>query len=326
MAKKPTDAADSGREELEQLRKMPRVPLSEWIYMIREAGNEWLDDQAQRLGASLAFYTLLSLAPLLVITVALAGLVFGREAANGQLAWQIQNLVGLDEARGLQAIIQSAQRPAVGLFATVLSIATLVFSASSAAADLQDALNIIWHVPSPSCQGLFANVIRFVKSRFYPLMIVLGGGVLLVASLAFSTLIAALGKLFHSFRIPEATLHAGVFVLSFLVITAIFAAIYKILPNVRLTWTDVLVGACVSSLLFTIGKQLIALYLGKVGVASAYGAAGSLVVVLIWVYYSAQLFFLGAEFTKIYARTRGSHRPAKESASNLRDAASLPRN
>lgn len=307
MAEKSTNAADSGGEALEQLRKMPRVPWTEWIYMIREAGNEWLDDRAQRLGASLAFYTLLSLAPLLVISVALAGLVYGREAANGQLAWQIQNLVGVDEARGLQAIVQSAQRPAVGLFATMLSLTTLVFSASSAAADLQDALNTIWHVSSAPAQGLYANVVYFAKSRFYPTLSVLGGGVVLLASVAFSTWVAALGKFFRPFPIPEAVLHAGEFLFSFLVITLIFAVIYKILPEIRLAWTDVIVGAGVSSLLFTVGKQLISLYLGKVGVGSAYGAAGSLVVVLIWVYYSAQLFFLGAEFTKIYARTRGSH-------------------
>ncbi len=305
-------AVDSSGKALEQLRAMPRVPLSEWIFLFREAGDEWINDQAQRLGASLAFYSLLSLAPLLVITVAVAGLVFGREAANGQLAWQIQNLVGLDEARGLQAIVQSAQRPAVGLFATLLSLATLAFSASSAAADLQDALNIIWHAPSPQVRGVFGTLAQFVKSRFYPIALVLLGGLVLVGSVAFSTWIAALGKFFHPFRIPEAVLHAGVFLLSFLVITLIFAVIYKILPNVRLAWTDVLVGACVSSLLFSAGKQLIALYLGKVGVGSAYGAAGSLVVVLIWVYYSAQLFFLGAEFTKIYARRRGSHRVAPE--------------
>jgi membrane protein len=247
---------------------------------------------------------------LLVITVALAGLVFGREVANGQLAWQIQNLVGIDEARGLQAIVQSAQRPAVGLFATLLSLATLTFSASSAVADLQDALNNIWHVASPEVRGVFGTLVHFVKSRFYPMALVLFGGLVLLASVAFSTWIAALGKLFHPFRIPEVILHAGVFLLSFLVITLIFAVVYKILPEVRLAWTDVVVGAGVSSLLFTVGKQLFALYLGKIGVGSAYGAAGSLVVVLIWVYYSAQLFFLGAEFTKIYARTRGSHRPA----------------
>ena len=318
MAEKPTDAVDSHGEELEQLRKMPQVPLREWISMIREAGNEWLADQAQRLGASLAFYTLLSLAPLLVITVALAGLVFGREAAGGQLAWQIQNLVGLDEARGLQAVVQSAQRPALGLFATLLSLATLAFSASSAAAELQDALNTIWHVPSPPAHGLFANLVQFVRNRFNPLLLVLGGGVLLVASVAFSTWIATLGKFFHPFQIPEAALHAWLFLLSFLVITLIFAAIYKILPNVRLAWSDVIIGACVSSLLFTVGKQLIALYLGKLSVGSAYGAAGSLVVVLLWVYYSAQLFFLGAEFTKVYARTRGSHRPAPENRTQIR--------
>ena len=326
MAEKSTSAADSGGEALEQLRKMPQVPWTEWIYMIREAGNEWFEDQAQRLGASLAFYTLLSLAPLLVITVALAGLVFGREAANGQLAWQIQNLVGLDEARGLQALVQSAHRPAVGSFATMLSLAILAFSASSVAVDLQDALNTIWHLAPPPAQGLFVSLVHFAKSRFSLLVLVLGGGCVLLASVAFSTWIAALGKLFHPFRIPEVILHAGVFLLSFLVITLIFALIYKLLPAVHLAWTDVIVGAGVSSLLFTVGKQLIALYLGKMGVGSAYGAAGSLVVVLIWVYYSAQLFFLGAEFTKIYARTRGSHRPAYKNQAQILGRRVLPRN
>ena len=309
-----------------QVRVISRIALGEWMYMIREAGNQWLEDQAQRLGASLAFYTLLSLAPLLVISVAIAGLAFGRDAANGQLAWQIQNLVGLDQARGLQAIVQSAQRPVVGVFATTLSLATLVFSASSAAADLQDALNLIWRVPSPCAQGFFANLIRFARSRVCPLIIVLGGGVLLLASVAFSTWIAALGKFFHSFHIPEAAWQAAVFVLSFVVITIVFAAIYKILPGVRLAWTDVIVGACVSSLLFTAGKQLIALYLGKVGVGSAYGAAGSLVVVLLWVYYSAQLFFLGAEFTKVYARTRGSHAAFGKNRTQVFKRRVLPRN
>src|SRR5258706_6588832 len=142
-------AVDSCGKELEQLRAMPRVPLNEWIFLFREAGDEWINDHAQRLGASLAFYSLLSLAPLLVITVAVAGLVFGREAANGQLAWQIQNLVGLDEARGLQAIVQSAQRPAVGVVAKLLRLATLAFNSYSAAADLQDALNDVCHVECP---------------------------------------------------------------------------------------------------------------------------------------------------------------------------------
>ena len=153
-----------------------------------------------------------------------------------------------------------------------------------------------------------------MKSRFYPMALVLLGGLVLLASVAFSTWIAALGKFFRPFRIPEAVLHGGVFLLSFLVITMIFAVIYKILPNVRLAWTDVLVGACVSSLLFSAGKQLIALYLGKVGVGSAYGAAGSLVAVLIWIYYSAQFFFLGAEFTKVYARSHGSRKSRPEGA------------
>jgi membrane protein len=237
--------------------------------------------------------------------------VFGPKAAEGQLAWQIQNLVGIKEAMWMQTLIEAAYRPTVGSLAAVASIATLFFSASSVVVELQDALNTIWHVPPGPVRSWLGDIVAFIKGRFYSFVIVLCSGILLLASLALSTWIAALGKWFHPFRIPEAALHTGIFVLSFLVIACIFAAVYKVLPDVPLAWTDVIVGACVSSLLFTLGKQLIGLYLGKVSIGSPYGAAGSLVVILVWVYYSAQLFFLGAEFTKVYAQTCGSFRPNK---------------
>jgi membrane protein len=301
----------SSDETLRDLRTICRLQLSEVGQMIREAARQWLEDRGQRLGASLAFYTLLSMAPLVVIIVAVAGFVFGPKAAEGQLAWQVQNLVGPKEAMWVQTLIRAAYKPAVGSLATAASIATLFFSASSVVVELQDALNTIWHVPPGPVRSWLGDIVSFIKGRFYSFVVVLSSGILLLASLALSTWIAALGKWFHPFRIPEAALHVGIFVLSFLVIAFIFAAVYKVLPDVPLAWTDVIVGACVSSLLFTLGKQLIGLYLGKVSIGSAYGAAGSLVVILVWVYYSAQLFFLGAEFTKVYAQTRGSYRPNK---------------
>jgi membrane protein len=275
--------------------------------LLKEAANEWVEDQAQRLGASLAFYTLLSLAPLLVVSVAVAALVYGEEAARGQLVWQLETLIGVNEAKGLQAFIEGAHKPAAGAFAAILSLVTLVISASSMVAELQDALNTIWRVAAGPKQSWRCFAIQFLRNRLHAIAIVLSGGIFLLASLAFSTWVAAVGKFLPSSRIPEAALHLASFVFSFVVITVIFAAIYKILPDLPLRWGDVIVGACVSSLLFTAGKQILALYLGKVSFDSVYGATGSLVVILVWVYYSAQLFFLGAEFTKVYARQHGSH-------------------
>jgi membrane protein len=291
-----------------RLRPFPRPRWSEIGALLRETFNEWSDDKAQRLGASLAFYTLLSLAPLLVIVIAVAAFVFGREAVQGQLAWQIQTLVGPNAAQAVRALIQGAKKPATGAIATILSLLTLLFGASSVVMELYDALNTIWHVPSPNTSGIAGSFWSFAKDRMFSFALVLGAGLLLLGSLLWSTWIALMGKLFGSFLpIPEFLWHLANFVVSFLAITLVFGAIYKIVPRVHLTWSDVLVGASVTSLVFTIGKQLIALYLGKESFASTYGAAGSLVMLLVWVYYSAQLFFLGAEFTKIYTKRVGSH-------------------
>jgi membrane protein len=283
--------------------------------LLKQAVNAWNDDNAQRLGAALAFYTLLSLAPLLIVVVAVAAFVFGQKAAQGQLIWEIQDLVGKEEARAIQSLIQSAYKPAAGgTAATVLGILTLAFGASAVVAELRDALNIIWHVPVPatSTSSSLRALLRLIKDRFYLFGLILGAGFLLLVSLALNAVIAAAGSLFGSpGAASESLLHVALFLISFLAITFLFAAIYKLLPDVPLEWSDVIVGACFTSLLFTIGKVLIALYLGKAGFGSTYGAAGSLVIVLVWVYYSAQLFFFGAEFTKIYAETFGSRLESK---------------
>jgi membrane protein len=298
---------DAGHEILRHVREFSSLHFKEFLELFKETVGEWLDDKAPRLGASLAFYTLLSLAPLLIVIVAVAAIVYGQEAARGQLVWQIQGLVGPDGAKAIQGLIQGAYKPATGVVASLLGLLTLAFGASSVVVELRDALNTIWHVAPDSRNTGFASIFRLAKERFYSFALILGVGFLLLVSLVLNAWIAAMGSFFGSFLpIPEAVLHAATFLFSFFVITFLFAAIYKLLPDVHLKWSDVTIGASVTSLLFTIGKQLIGLYLGKTSFASTYGAAGSLVIVLVWVYYSAMLFFLGAEFTKVYTRTFGS--------------------
>jgi len=270
--------------------------------------DHWSRDDAPRLSASLAYYTILSSAPLLVISIAVADRVFGQEAVQGQLAWEIQTLVGGDVAQAVQGILRDAHHPSAGLIATVLSIVTLVIGASSVVVELHSALNLIWGVPEPEGNSWWRNVLAFVRQRFYSSLVVIGAGCLLLVSLLASIFISTIGSFFRALLpTSEWILHVATFALSLLVVTVMFAAIYKLIPDVRLRWSDVAIGASVTSLLFTTGKQLLALYLGRVGFESTYGAAWTVVIFLVWVYYSAQLFFLGAEFTKVYARHYGSH-------------------
>ena len=297
----------TSHEILRHLKLFSHLHLKEIGQMLGETIDEWANDNAQRLGASLAFFTLLSLAPLVVVVVAVGAAVFGPEAAQGQLAWEIRNLVGPVGAEAIQELIRGAYKPGAGTVATILSILTLLFGATSVAVELHDALNTIWHVPAKT--GKFSTrMADFVKERFSSLLLVAGGGFILIVSLIWSAWVAAMGRYFGSvLALPELVLHVATFLVSFVAITLVFSAIYKFVPDVQLKWSDVIVGACFSALVFVIGKQLLALYLGKVSLGSPYGAAGSLVTVLVWVYYSAQLFFLGAEFTKVYTRTYGSH-------------------
>ena len=300
------------REAGQRLWQFLNLRRSEVGALLKQTVSAWFDDNAPRLGASLAFYALLSLAPLLIVIVAVAALAFGQQAAQGRLIREMQDLVGIEGARAIQALIQSAYKPRAGIAATILGLLTLLFGASAVVVELRDALNTIWHVPAPASFSSFRSFLRLARERFYLFGLILGVGFLLLISLALNAAVAALGSLFGSMMpVPESLLHLAVFLLSFLVITFLFAAIYKFLPDIRLKWSDVIVGACFTSLLFTIGKQLIGLYLGKAGFGSTYGAAGSLVIVLVWVYYSAQLFFFGAEFTKIYTEKFGSRLDAK---------------
>jgi membrane protein len=276
------------------------------IQLVKSTFSAWSDENIPRLGASLAYYTALSLAPLIVVVLGVAGLAFGKQAVQGELLWEIQSTVGKDGAALIQQLIQSASRSQSGILATVLALVALFFGATSAVVELTDALNTIWHVPPHKASG-WRSMMRFMRLRFVSFAMVLGVGFLLLVSLVVSAWLAAIGRFFGEILpIPEVALHAINLLLSFVVITLLFGMIYKVLPDVRLEWSDVGIGAAVTSLLFSLGKLLLGLYLGKSTLGSTYGAAGSFVIVLVWVYYSAQIFFLGAEFTRMYALQFGS--------------------
>lgn len=279
--------------------------------LLKDTFWEWFDDNVQRHGAALAYYTVFSLAPLLIIAIAIAGLAFGQEAAQGQIMDQIKSLLGVEGAKAVQTMIENAREPGAGIVATIFGIIMLVFGATGAFAQLQESLNAIWGVAPKPGRG----ILGVVKDRFMSFAMVVGIGFLLLVSLLLSAALAALGKFFsHLLPVPEGVLHALNFLLSFLVITLLFAMMYKVLPDVKIVWRDVWIGAAMTALLFTLGKFLIGLYLGKSGVASAYGAAGSLVLILLWVYYSSQILLFGAELTYAYANKYGSRIEPAENA------------
>jgi len=276
-------------------------PRALW-YLIKEAASEWSRDRAPRLGAALAYYTVFSLVPFLVVVIAVIGLVFGEEAAQSAILSQIAELVGEQTAAAIKDMIQRADQPSTGLFATGLAVATLLLGASGVFGQLQDALNTVWGVEPKEGRGVWG----FIKDRFLSFVAVLGTGFLLLVSLILSSALAAFGKWFGALLpLPETVLQFMNFAVSFVIITGLFALIFKILPDAKVAWRDVWIGAALTSALFTIGKFALGLYLGKSNVASAYGAAGSLVLVLLWVYYSAQILLYGAEFTQVYANRIG---------------------
>ncbi len=291
----------------ELLRQVRAIQCSQCRALVSETFSQWLDDKAPRLGAALAFYTALSLAPLLVIMLAIAGLAYGRQAAQGQLVWQMKDLLGAEGAKAIQALIVAAHRPASGIIATIIGLITLFFGASSAFVELTDALNTIWRVPDKPGRSGIASAFDMIKRRSVSFLMVIAAGILLLLSVFLGAWISAGEKLFRGvLPLPGAALDIVNLLISFIAITALFALIYKALPDVRLKWSDVAIGAAITSALFSIGKFLIGIYLGKTTIASSYGAAGSFLIVLLWVYYSAQIFFLGAEFTKIYTLRFGS--------------------
>jgi membrane protein len=294
-------AAGTARRYRKPLTRLRWCDLKE---LFADALNEWYKHKAPRLGASLAFYTCFSLAPLMVVIVALAGAVYGEQAARGQIVAQLSDIVGSAGATAIEDVIKQARQPTVGILATLAGLITLLFGATAVVAELRDALNTIYELPSPEVSGL-KSVILFVRERFFSFAMVLGVGFILLVSVAINAWLAALGTLFIGW-LPALTLQVVSTVISWVIITVLFAAIYKVLPDVTIEWRDVILGAAVTSLLFNLGKFAIGLYLGSSTVASAYGAAGSLVILLMWVYYSAQIFFLGAEFTQVFANRYGS--------------------
>jgi membrane protein len=265
---------------------------------------QWVEDQPFQLASSLSYYTLFSLAPLLIIAISVAGLAFGREAAQNQIVETIQGIVGQESAQTIQGMIQRASnKPATGIVSTVLGIVALLFGAGGVVGQLQTSLNTIWGVAPKPGQGVWG----FIRQRFISFALVLAIGFLLLVSLVVSAALAGLTNLLGILLGGIAFVaHAVDILISFGSITFLFAIIYKFLPDVRIHWKDVWVGAALTALLFSVGKFLIGLYLGTSGVTSAYGAAGSIITVLLWVYYSSLIFFLGAEFTQVYASRYGS--------------------
>ena len=271
--------------------------------LLRQAGCACIADNAPRLGAALAFYTLFSLAPVLIVTVSVAGFVFGQKAAQGEIVRQFQGLMGMQGATAIETIIQSTNRPALGVFATALGLLTILIGASGAFNELQDALNTIWKVDS-STKSFWKIMSR---QRFFSLGLVLATGFLLLSSLVVTASLSAAEKFASDLLPPSIILLESInFIFSFGVITILFAVILKLIHYNTIFWRDVWLGAAVTSFLFTVGKVVIGFYLGHSALASAYGAAASLVIFLIWIYYSAQILLFGAELTHVYALTYGS--------------------
>ena len=280
--------------------RSPRVLWS----LLRQTFDEWSEDNALRLGAALAYYTIFSLAPLLLIVIAVGGMFFGREVAQGRIIDQISGMVGRQSADAIAEMINEASKPSTGLVASLVSLGAILIGATGVFGELQSGLNQIWDVRprAMTWQSL-------LRDRLTSFSLVLGMGFLLLVSLVIGALLSALDIWFAAnlpvFQVVLEMLH---FVVSFVVVTMLFAMIFKVLPDVKVTWGDVAVGATATALLFTVGELLIGLYIGRGTVGSIYGAAGSLVVILVWVYYSSQILFFGAEFTQVYARRWGSHR------------------
>jgi membrane protein len=275
--------------------------LHSLVKPLQQTAMSWLDHEGPRLAASLSFYSLLSLAPLVILTIAVASLLFGRAGAQEALIHEVRDLMGSDGVHTVQMVIAHAPAEHVGGAASVIGVVILFLGASSVFGELQSALNKIWDVKSPEDTGLLS----LIEARLISFALVLGFGFLLLVSLVFSAALAVFGRVLSAhLALPTALLAATNAVVSFAGIFVLIALILRYVPDVQLRWRDVWQGALATAFLFTIGKALLGLYLAKTAVASAYGAAGSLIVVILWVYYSAMIFYFGAEFTRVRAGTR----------------------
>jgi membrane protein len=271
--------------------------------LLKETVVQWQDDEAPRLAASLSLYTLLSLAPLLIVSIAIAGMVLGEEAARGQISHQMSGVVGAQAGAAIEAMIANAREPSEGLVGSVVGIAVLLVGASGVFGELQTALNQIWNVKARPGRG----VMGFVRDRFFSFSMVTGVAFLLLVSLVVSAVLVTVTTHFQGLiPFPELWQVSNI-VISLAVTTLLFALIFKVVPDAHIAWRDVWVGAFVTAVLFSIGKILLGWYVGRSATVSPFGAAGSLVALIVWVYYSAQILFLGAEFAQVYATRFGSH-------------------
>lgn len=280
-----------------------------WL-LLKTTVNSWIDDYAPSMGAALSFYTLFSIAPLLLIVVSIVGLVLGDEAARGEIVGQLQSLMGKESATTIQALLQNVNKPTEGILSTILGLVLLLIGATSVFGELQNALDRIWRAPERVQSSGIWNLIRM---RLLSFGMILGIGFISMVSLLLSAGLTAVTKWWTPYfdQVDEKWLFfiAGInAIFSFIITTAMFALIYKLMPRVKIDWKDVLIGSVITSGLFTLGKTLIGIYIGTSAIASGYGAAGSMVVLLIWVYYSAQIFLMGAEFTWVYANIYGSQK------------------
>jgi membrane protein len=280
--------------------------------------NEWSEAEPFQLAAALSYYTLFSLAPLLLIAIGVAGFVFGREAAQNQIVETLQGMIGQDSAKTVQEMIQASnEKPKTGMISTIIGFGALLFGAGGVVGQLQTSLNKMWEVTPKPGQGIWG----FLRQRFFSFAMVLAIGFLLLVSLVVTAVLSSFTGMLRSL-LGDATLIAHVvdILVSFGFVTLLFALIYKYVPDVEIEWRDVWVGAALTAILFTVGKYIIGLYIGTSGVSSTFGAAGSLITILVWVYYSSLIFFLGAEFTRVYATQYGSGVAPAENAQQM-DAA-----
>jgi len=282
--------------------------------LTKAAVNAWVDDFAPSMGAAIAYYTIFSIAPMLVIAIAVAGFIFGQDAAQGEIVAQLRGIIGIEGAVAIQGLLKSVSEPAEGAIATVISLITLAIGSTAVFAELQSALDRIWRVPvAVKENGIWA----LIRTRLLSFGLILGLGFMLMVSLVVSAGLAALGNWWGAwFEGWEVVLQILNLVISFFVFAGLFSVIYRFMPRVRLSWRDVWIGAVATTVLFIIGKYLIGLYLGTTGMTTGFGAAGSFALLLAWIYYSAQIFLLGAEFTWIYANNFGSKKRALKSTTS----------
>jgi membrane protein len=287
--------------------------------LLKETASNWSEHKDARMGAALAYYSIFSIGPLIVIAIAIAGLAFGQELVSKAVSTQMRELLGDAGAQAVAAMLADASRPREGLWATLFGVAMLIFAAVGVVVQLKDALNTVWEVPASKSGGTWS----FVRSYVVSFAAVLALGFLLLVSLLLTTALAAAAKYLNPW-LPEGAMQAAGFVVSFAGVTLLFAMMFKWLPDTPVRWADVWLGAAVTALLFEIGKTLIGLYIGKQGLETTFGAAASLVVLLIWVYYSSQIVLMGAEFTRAHAQRHGARLSASAPAAPAASAPPAP--